>query len=168
MSELLKQLGDWRKIGGSLALVVAIMTGLLIFLPDRTIRTAGLGEVKDQILPYLGILFFASVAILLAGLIEFVVTLAKTEVSDLINHWRWSKVLSDLTGDEKKVLREFIDDGKTAISAPLSDPVISTLAVKKILVRTSNMGHPGSMSFPFTLQPWARKALNRKGYLLAP
>jgi hypothetical protein len=123
--------------------------------------------VKDQLLPYVGLLFFASVAILLASIVEFFVRWAKTEATDLLNHRRWSKVLLDLTSEEKDLLRQFTVEGKTAVSAPISDPVVSTLTVKKVLVRTSNLGHPGSMSFPFTLQPWARKVLTRNAKLLS-
>ena len=166
MSELVKGVTEWRKVGNSLALIVSILTGLLIFLPDQPIRQAGLGAVKDQLLPYIGIIFFVAVAVFLAGSLELIAGLLKPEIADIVNHRRWSKVLHDLTSAEKALLGEFVNEGKTSVSAPLSDPVVSTLAAKRILVRTSNVGSPGSMNFPYTLQPWARKALRHKPKLL--
>ena len=101
-----------------------------------------------------------------ASVFESVFSLIGEEFTEWLNQRCWSKTLLNLTRGEKAILRRFVIDGETAITASINDPVVSTLAVKKILVRTANVGFPGSMNFPFTLQPWARKCLIRRRDLI--
>ena len=166
MSEILKSLSEWRKVGKSLSLIIALMTGMVLFLPDEIVRQTGLGVVKDQVSPYIGLAFFASVAIFFASVVESFVSLLRSGFTTWFNERRWVATLRFLTGEEKEFLKKYIEEDKAAVFADIQSGVASTLACKKILVRTSNVGSPGSMSFPFALQPWARKALSKNRELL--
>jgi hypothetical protein len=166
LKELVAALSEWRKIGAGLSLVLAIMTGLIIFLPDQIINRAGITIVKAQILPYIGVLFFASIAVFSALSLESIFGASKSWFKMFLADRRWRASLNDLTPDEKEFLRQYIDGQQASVSAPLYHGVASALSAKKIIIRTSSLSNHAE-SFPYALQPWARRALVRNPNLLA-
>jgi hypothetical protein len=165
VKELIAALTEWRKIGAGLSLVVGIMTGLIIFLPDDVITRAGVTVVKQQILPYLGLLFFASVAVFSAISLEAAFGTLRSWIEGLLAGRRWRQSLNDLTTDEKEFLNQYIAGQQASVSAPIYHGVASALCIKKIIVRTSNLSNHHE-SFPYALQPWARRALTKNPGLL--
>ncbi len=159
MKDWVGALAEWRKIGSSLAGVVCVLTALLLFTPDDFVARTGLVDLRDNYKPWLGLAFFASLSIFLASLLEAAIGLMQNVVQDKRLHRNLRTVLRDLTADEKAFLKDYIADGKTTVSAAISDGVAGSLQAKKIIYRASSVGHPGSMNFPYNLQPWARKAL---------
>ena len=112
------------------------------------------------------IIFFGSVAIFVASALESILAFIGRKFKEWFVQHEWRATLKFLTGEEKRFLKEYFEQDKAAIFADIHNGVATTLACKKILVRTSNIGAPGGMSFPFALQPWARKVLSRNRALL--
>jgi hypothetical protein len=76
------------------------------------------------------------------------------------------KTLLDLSGEEKRLLRQFIRDRKTSIYAPLSDQTAKELQEKAIIYRTSALLAPGA-HFQYSLEPRIRELLNERPLLIA-
>ena len=70
-------------------------------------------------------------------------------------------LLSNLSKDEKRILKEYIDkDTKTNYYSKF-DGVVGGLEKSKVLYVSSNLGQgPGAM-FPFNIQPWAWEMLKK-------
>jgi len=93
-------------------------------------------------------------------------------LADFINpfsDWRIEQsvrgTLSELTEDEKSFLRHYIVDGQNTKYAQISDGVAKGLQAKNVVFRASNVSVPGG-SFPFNLQPVARRILTKRRQLL--
>jgi hypothetical protein len=80
---------------------------------------------------------------------------------------RRRKTLLDLSGEEKRLLRQFIRDRKTSIYASLSDQTVKELQDKEIIYLTSPLLAPGE-HFQYSLEPAIRELLNEHPLLVAP
>jgi len=70
-------------------------------------------------------------------------------------------LLSNLSKDEKKILKEYIDkDTKTNYYSKF-DGVVGGLEKSKILYISSELGQGPNAMFPFNIQPWAWEMLKK-------
>lgn len=153
MSTALKSLTPPVLIG------VSIGCSLLLFSSDELIQATGLDFFANYYRTEIGFALLAAFSLLagygLWSLWEFTVRETK-------DFW-WlrgaRKGLHSLTLEEKELLREFVHGDKATIHLPIQDAAIASLTARKIVVRTSNLGNPGSLNFAHGLQPWARTHL---------
>lgn len=138
------------------AVIFFAVSGSLLFTPTNFIATLGLLELVSSNRPAIGLLFLLSAATLGA---EFLVAFYKLAVAQRKKK-KYGKFvreqLSNLSADEKSVLRTYIDEDVSTRHFSMSQG----LEGKGILSRSSNLGVPGSGDhFPFLLQPEAKKAI---------
>jgi hypothetical protein len=81
---------------------------------------------------------------------------------------RLRKTLRELTRAERTFLRPYIIQGENTQYEPINDGVANGLQAKGIIYRASNISLPGvpGMLFPWNLQPYARRALDKNRNLL--
>jgi len=142
------------------AVIFFAVSGSLLFTPTNFIATLGLLELVSSNRPAIGLLFLLSAATLGA---EFLVAFYKLAVAQQKKK-KYGKFvreqLSNLSADEKSVLRTYIDEDVSTRHFSMSQGVAQGLEGKGILSRSSNLGVPGSGDhFPFLLQPEAKKAI---------
>ena len=162
----MKSIGDWRRIGATLSGVVAIMSFVVLFAPDEFVSKTGLLAVRNENLAWVGLAFIVSISIFVASMIEAIWKWGKKKVEDRIVEKNLANTLNDLTFDQKELLRELMNGERSTIYRQIHDGTASYLSVMNVIVRTSTLStHSGS--FPFGLQPWARRALKKNPDLLS-
>ena len=97
--------------------------------------------------------------------------LGKLVYPALLERWNARQLASnlhELSPPERECLALFVESDSTTHSFHISDGVIGGLVAKGILFRSSNAGHPGSLSFDYNVQPWAWRYLKKHRDLLTP
>lgn len=154
-----------KNAGPVIYAAVLIATSLLLFLPPGTVEAMGLEEFRSTYRVWLGVGWLFSASLLGVHAVAAVGRL----VGAGWHRWRFGRrlreALRDLTLEEKRLLREFVVDGKNTLYRSISDGVAAGLVAKFIICRASNLSEPGGL-FPFNLQPYARTVLTKNLGLL--
>ena len=145
-----------------------LATALMLFLPEVVAMQIGIAEVRGAYRLHLGLVFVASTSLLVAyGLFAL-----KPVFKSVHHSWQVDRnarlTLQACTAAEKEILRQYIGDGENTVFQSIYDGVANGLEAKGIVYRASNVsvpGQPGFM-FPYNLQPYARKILDKERWLL--
>ena len=158
-----------KEAGPRIYCAVFIVCLALIGLPASWVQWVGLEKFKADYQLYLALGLIVSFALLL---VHFLFWLGEP-VRSLIQDWRFNRnvklVLQDLTEDEKVLVRKYIFDGKNTCYESIYAGVANGLEAKGIVYRASQLSVPGTpgVLFPYNLQPYARKILQKNPSLLA-
>jgi hypothetical protein len=149
---------------------IAIVTGLILFLPAQHLASFGLATFRDQYRPWL------AGAFLLTTALSF--THACAAAFSFLTHIylpgrrvirAGHKRLHELTPPERAALAAFVARNTRTCAFHITDGVVSGLAQASIIYRSTNIGHPGSLfAFDFNIQPWAWRYLTKHPNLLEP
>lgn len=167
--DILGKIKDWLTMGVVPLGGTAIASGIVLFAPASLLQILGLGAVVANIRPYLGGAFILSLSVLICmgakGVWEVLLKPSLHETLAIHFHRR---ELHSLTEDEKDCLRPYIEQQTRSQCFSMHDGVAMGLQQRKIIVRISSIGLPGSnFSFPFQIQPWAWEYLNKHPELVA-
>jgi hypothetical protein len=147
------------KAGWKLYLAALIASGAFLFLSDSLISQLGLDQLRHTYRMQAGVVLIVSASLLLTHLISVI----WSAVLSPWHEWRFRRkiynTLTELTEAEKDFLRPFIHQGENTQYAEIYDGIAKGLEAKQILYRSSNVGAPGGFSFPYNMQPYARKLL---------
>jgi hypothetical protein len=148
--------------GWTLGALLAIFFGGILLGPQYGLPV----PAELQAWSAAGMLF--GVAVLLVSLASHIAR----GFESLLKWWSFRRHLRrtfrELTTAEKEFLRQFIVDGENTAYEPIHSGVAGGLVGKHIIYRASHVsvgGVPGIL-FPYNLQPYARKALNKNPALL--
>jgi Super-infection exclusion protein B len=143
-----------------LALVAALASGAMIFLPSEWLKYLGVDRVRELWRTELGIVFVVSACVVLTVIVSHV-----TREVLAFRRMRARRVyLHKLTPDEKAALVPYIHGGATAVNYNYTDGVVQGLEARDILYRSSQVGI--LFEFPYNLQLWAREYLEKNPRLL--
>lgn len=141
---------------------IALVTGLLLFLPSWLLTGVGIGGFRKENLGWIVLSFGFSISYL--------------ATYPLYSCWLWvadrcPKVrrLQHLTTDEKQVLLEYIDNNVRSVllwhDAHLEGPANQFWA-EGILDRFDNTDPVGATKYSWTIKPWVVKHLKKRPGLL--
>ncbi|MGE9007247.1 super-infection exclusion protein B [Leptospira interrogans] len=157
-----------KDAGPRIYATVFVVSLCLVALPVNWIEAIGLTEFRASYRAFLALALITSFALLV---VHFLFSLSKP-IRKVYRNWRLDRntklVLSDLTKDEKILLRRYINDGENSCYQSIYDGVANGLEAKNIVYRASQLSVPGTpgQKFPYNLQPYARKILNKSPSLL--
>ncbi|EKZ5231640.1 super-infection exclusion protein B [Klebsiella pneumoniae] len=151
----------YKKIPTSLFFAIGFVLGLILFSPDSWIEKFSLSDFLVKYRVWLGPAFLCVLAILVSRTFTFI---SDSVIGLQIKRERLNN-LKTLTRDEKEYLRIFVVNDTATISREISDGIIGSLESKGIVYRTSNLSSHWK-TFPYSLQPWARKYLKEQPKLL--
>jgi hypothetical protein len=145
---------------------IFVATSLLIFIPAEMAGSLGLLEFRSAYRAYLGVAWICCASLLIVHAVIAISAFIRKQYGI----WRFkrttSQTLSELTREEKEFLRPFIYEDKNTVFAKIYDGIPAGLVGKGLLYRASNISAPGSQTFPFNMQPFAREALRKNRSLL--
>lgn len=166
---LVKDVQEAVKAFGEIAvkplLAVAVGAGFLIFVPTSVLDVLGVVKLVKEFRPWLGIAFTLSCAYLLAHGVIYVWNAFKQWHATRRTQKRRERALLRLTPDEKARLAPYILGRKASVTYAIGDGVVGGLEAKRILYRSSAIGHAIS-GFPYNLEQWARESLEKNPSLL--
>jgi len=154
------------KVAPYVFLALAVASGIALFSPPSVQTTLGLDSLLVLYRGWIGATFLLSTSVFLSAMGAHVVRLFGPALRESWNTRQYRKDLTILSPPEQEVLAKYLRANTTTLSHHVSDGVVGGLVAKHILYRASNIGHPGSMSFDFNLQPWAWEELRRRPVLV--
>lgn len=154
-----------RSISSKAALPVFLALGLVLYLPAPHAEPLGIIEFRQAYRIWIGALFILSATALASNFIWAIGGILKPWLRDLLFIWWNRPVLRRLTEDEKAILRVFIIEGKSTVTAEVTSGPINMLVAKNIVYRASTLSVRYTI-FAYVLQPWAREYLEKKPHLL--
>lgn len=140
---------------------IAIASAVVLFSPDPVITFFGLKEVRNTHRAWLGGTLLLSSLLFVSAAVGSVAKLLGPALISKWNARQLQKELHYLSPPEAAILAEYLAAGTTTRSFAISDGIVGGLVGKKILYCASNVGHAGSISFDYNLQPWAWRYLVR-------
>lgn len=163
MTEWIKYALDWLKTSPRYFFPLAVFCGFILFVPEFMLQPFGLNGLRAVGKPYFGAAFLFSVSTIICSGILRLAAWTRTEY----RQWLWQrhgiKYLHGLTGEEKAVLRRYLEDQTRSLRLDIKDGVVIGLAQALIISQVSGLGHMGGankMFFAFNMQPWAWDYLN--------
>lgn len=161
------RLTEWLKLAPRYLFPLALVSGFLLFAPDRWLGPLGLAGVRDGWpQPYLGAIFLLSCALLVSAL---GVALWDSVVARRDEHRRMrlrKERLANLTPEERTLLRGYLDDDTRSQYLPWESGVVKGLEHEGVIYRAARISRGGT-SFAYNIQPWAWKHLRENPELLA-
>lgn len=154
-----------REISSKVALPIFLTTSATLFLPEAYAATLGLDQFRDAYRMIIGALLVLSAAALVTNCIWWIGKALRPWINGHIFVRRNKWALESLTTDEKQILRAFILNGQSSVSAEISDGVINMLVKKQVLFRASDVASYFT-TFNYIMQPWAREYLTKRPHLL--
>ena len=140
---------------------LALASGLLLFTPASLASALGLTPLLSNYRVWVGAVFLVSISVSVSAALAGLLNAFSPALRDRWNERQWRKELQVLTPPEKEILSEYVRDNTSTLPQPISNGVVGGLVGKGILYRASNVGHPGSTSFDYNLQPWAWRHLRQ-------
>ncbi|AEW87291.1 hypothetical protein FCOL_12460 [Flavobacterium columnare ATCC 49512] len=163
MDNFFTKLLDFNKIPTKLFVLISLVSGSLLFLPNSILENLKLSKFETDYGKYFGIAFLFSTGILI---MNFIIWLTKKVLLFFLKIKYDKKLeseLNDLDRSEKAVLREFYINNQSSIKLPLDDATVKNLLNKRILIRISEMGEftIGGMLFPMKINDKIKNKINK-------
>lgn len=168
MLDSIEKLKGWLSLGVGPLLVLLFFTALISFLPDSTIESLSLTEIRSSYGKYFGLAFIFSVASLFAAVLtEIWKVFLGNWLREKATLYFYKKEAHDLTEDEKRILRTFINGKTRSTHLSIKDGTVLGLERRMFIIRVGQLGSdPVSWTFPFNIQPWAWEYFNKHPSLL--
>lgn len=151
MTDLIAKLFDIGRLPSRIVAVVALVSGALLFLPERALQIVHTSELVSSHGPHLGLAFVASTALLALNVILWC-------GKGLTRSQRRRKRLADMTRElerldpaEQAVLREFLFQQRDSLLLPVDEPSVAGLVRKGILDEVSTVGRRSLAGITFPL-----------------
>lgn len=168
MPELIPKIKDWVNLGVVPIIGLLIFSSLLIFLPESVIQNIGLKALSEEYKIHIGLVFIFSIAFLVAySLNGLWRVFLGTWLHEQASLYFLKKEATDLTNEEKLLLKSFLENKTRSMNLSLKNGVVLGLEKRRFIIRSGNLGTDiASMSFPYAIQPWAWEYLNKHPELL--
>lgn len=143
----------------------SLVFGLLIFGPRWITMDLGINQVVSQYRWALGIGFI----IIVMAIIAVVLSVAGEYITGYVANKFWLrkhvKRLHDLTPQEKRILRSFIENDTRSCLLNVTDGIVGGLVTEKIIYRSASVSRTGTL-FSHNIQPWVWDYLRKNTQLL--
>ncbi len=139
-----------------LSISYSIIYTIILAKPDYFIVLLGLEYVFKQYKEYFSLLYLIALSHMLYKLIRHYYDIFQKRL-----------LIKNLSIDEKLVLKEYVEQGKTVVHGDICSGILPGLEAKGLIFRSSILGVPGSLqTFPFNIQPWILIYLKKHKKLL--
>jgi membrane protein implicated in regulation of membrane protease activity len=141
LTEVAKAALEFLKLAPRYIVTIAVIAGLLLFLPSGWLKLIGVEAFAQANRQWLGLTFLISTIIWLVAVVAALWAWAKGQ-------WQARKVqqhvirrLQSLTEDEKQILRYYYTKGTRANTLKVDDGVVQGLVASRIIYRSASMGN---------------------------
>lgn len=141
LAEIFKSTIDLLKLAPRYLIAITLITGALLFIPGRWLEHIGLQEFASNYRQWLGFGFLVS---LILWLVSIATTIWEWIAGMRFRHSVNKRViqkLSNLTEDEKQILRYYIAKNTRANMLKVDDGVVQGLVRDRIIYRSASMGN---------------------------
>ncbi|MBN2366681.1 MAG: superinfection exclusion B family protein [Calditrichaeota bacterium] len=146
---------DWIKLSPRYLLPISLVSGAFLFLDQKWTDFFGLTNFINQFRPWISVVFFLSIALIISDIIFQIINWGKQGVNNKKKFRNMTKRLFDLTPEEKDILLGYFLNNTRTQYLSISDGIVKELEAFEIIFRSSNIGNLDSWSY--NIQPWAWK-----------
>jgi hypothetical protein len=140
-SELGKSILELLKLAPRYMISIAIVCGVLLFLPKEALDQIGLLKFSQDYRQWLGFGFLASTTLWSVAMASMAWSWFGKTIRRKSIQKRIIKKLNSLTEDEKQILRYYISKNTRANMLKIDDGVVQELAAEGIIYRSASMGN---------------------------
>ena len=156
---------DALKLSPRILLGVAIATGVALFAPIAFLKQLGLENLVASGRGWIGAAFLISAALFLAYALTKPAEMIATQIGQWSALRKARKSLKQLSPQEKRVLKDYLDRKESIRTYQISDGVVQGLYRKQILYLPSSVSVHGQW-FAYNIQTWAYEHLTKQPQLL--
>lgn len=131
-----------------------IISGILIFLPRNILTRLNIAEFRDNYIIILSLVFIVCVGFHISAILQKLLKYTGRKVSIKYSKYQTVKYIRKLTGDEKQVLRTYINEQTQTLYLSIENGVVKGLELKGIILRVATIGDALDSTFAYNLQPY--------------
>ncbi|MFV1977614.1 MAG: superinfection exclusion B family protein [Candidatus Scalindua sp.] len=165
----MEQLFAWMKLPKRVAWPIVFVCALLLWGPADFNKGLGLDLFVEQYRVWVGVVFLFFLATGLTPLAPWCYEYIRNKIEEKRLIDAAKKRVSDLTPEEKEVLRTYIDKNTRSCDLNIQNGVVSGLMSAGFLVlafKVSYGGTRGSYTFPVNISDWAWEFLRNHPEIL--
>lgn len=149
--EWLAKIGELAKLPVKFVAVVALVTGIVLFLPKNVSQVLYVSRLREDFGVYIAIAFLISSATLIIEAAVRIFNHIRRQVEN--RQWKAAtrKRLESLDSAEQSVVREFYFDGQSTIKLPIDNPTVARLVRDGILFQIGMLGQQSTVGLLFSL-----------------
>ena len=166
MVDVVEKLISGLKLSPYIFFGLAIATGIVLFSPAATVATLGVRPLVDGYRVWIGGVFILSASIFVSSVAAKLPKIIGQHFQEWWNLRKARQSLLELSDPERSLLAQYVRKNTTTLSFAISDGIVGGLVGKTMLYRASNVGHPGSYSFDYNVQPWVWREISRRPELV--
>lgn len=155
---------DWIKLSPKYLIGVIIASIFLLFSPESILSTLGISALVTSIKPFLSVTLVISTAMLLGALLASVGSFMGGIVSIWLKTFQYKSRLKDLTKEEKKILKSYLDQDTRSHLFNMTNGVVQGLVHEKILYQSTSM--MSGITISYNIQPWAWRYIRKNKKIL--
>lgn len=155
---------NWIKLPKNVAWPIVLVSGLLLWGPEKFNKGIGLDLFIHEYRIWVGVAFLFFLATGLMPVIPWIFNFIKEKYQEFLVHKELMQNLKELTPEEKSVLRQYLESDTKAQDLNIQSGVISRLIKIGFLELGFNVsygGGRGSYTFPVNIQDWLWKELKK-------
>jgi MFS family permease len=148
---------SWRWV-----FAICCVASIFLFLPQRYLIRFGLQEFSQKYHVWLAIAFLLTGAFLCTYSFSWLRNVVTDSIQEKRFLRRGKERLSDLSLDEKVLLRKFVHTGGSVLKLNIMNGTAQVLCHERLILPASlGRWHLGSLGtgFPYKIQPWVLKYL---------
>ena len=149
--EWLSRITDLAKVPTRFFAVLAIASGLLIFLPLSWLSQMSITQIREGYAPYIGAAFVLSISLLVVELGIWFYGRNQRERQKKTAESAVQNSMLELDGAEKTVLREFFIKSTKSLRLPIDQPAVASLLNTGVLVHATSSGVRTTVGSVFSL-----------------
>jgi len=165
MSEFWTKVIEWIKQPPRVVAAIALACAIILFSPEKTQEAIHVTPILKTIGPYIGIVLVLACTLLATTVVSSSYSWSQKWILRFRVKRRRVQSLSDLTAQEKDILRHYILKRTKTQVLPLENGVVAGLEAEQIIVRATTISRSGT-NFAYNIQPWAWEHLNKNPNLI--
>ncbi|MBW4707584.1 superinfection exclusion B family protein [Roseobacter sp. YSTF-M11] len=164
---LLTSLSQLRPLAWRLALGLFFFSCLLLATPQNILKLLSLDSLVEAFRTETALTLFFSLSFLTVEVFDVAQKYFKNRYKNWVYRRNARQFILELSGDEKTVLKRFLEDDQSTIILSYSDGTANMLEGKNLITRSSSLGIPGGGDrFAYSIQPVALRIIKSEPTLL--
>lgn len=160
---------DFLKLPSNVMSAISLASGLILFLPDELLKKMYMIEFKNKWGFIIGATFIVSTSILAIGILRNIYKFFHKKYLNFKFKKHSNKIINSLDMYKKMIVYILYTKDNNTVELPLNDGAVVFLEHSMVIQKATRQHAVDDISnpkFPYFLQPWVVKKLNKDEDLL--
>ena len=149
-------------------LAIGIVAGLILFLPSSVVQKLHLGDIPENWLAIIGIIFLLSVFLIIIIVSHCIIAIASKKAKIILKIFQMKRSFASLDPMQKSIIRKLLQSGEKYIVLEIADGNADYLIAKGFIYRPDQPailgwkdGEGDVLCAKYLAQPWLLTAYNK-------